>query len=81
MILGWRRHIAASLFRKTLPVVESTTDNIVEVQQPNEDGEEAEEEDDMDKDIEEQLLQLNEQQRKEAKRFVKKMIIKKKIHR
>lgn len=64
-ILAWRRHIAASLFKKTLPTVEPTTTTTEEKPE-----EAIEEDEDMDKDIEEQLLQLNEKQRKEAKRFV-----------
>ncbi len=64
MILAWRRHLAASLFKKTVPAVEpSTEEKKIE--------ETIDEDDEMDKDIEEQLLKLNEQQRKEAKRFEK----------
>ena len=70
MILAWRRHIAASLFKKILPIIDPPTENPEKVEQPTLDGEEDDDgEDDVDKDIEEQLLHLNEQQRKEAKRF------------
>jgi hypothetical protein len=62
LILAWRRHLAALLYKKTIPAVEpSTEENKIE--------ESIEEDDEIDKDIEEQLLKLNEQQRKEAKRL------------
>jgi hypothetical protein len=71
LILAWRRHIAASFFKKILPAIEQPTDE-TKTEEPLEkvDGDE-DEIDDIDKDIEEQLLKLNEQQRKEAKRFLK----------
>ena len=71
LILSWRRHLAASLFRATpldaaaAAVVEPPTENgaVSKEDQPEKDEEDAD-----DQDIEEQLLKLNEQQRKEAKR-------------
>lgn len=68
LIVGWRRHLAASIFRKAPPVIEPTVEK--EKIEKTAEEEEDEEEDGVDKDIEEQLLKLNEQQRKEAKRFV-----------
>ncbi|CAF3257565.1 unnamed protein product [Rotaria socialis] len=70
LILAWRRHLAASLFKKALPIVEQQPDETkkVETTENDREGEKDDEEDDMDKDIEEQLLKLSEQQRKEAKR-------------
>ena len=63
-ILAWRRHMAASFFKKILPIAEPPTATTTATEET------IEEDEDMDKDIEEQLLQMNEQQRKEAKRFV-----------
>ena len=69
LILSWRRHLAASLFKTSLP-------EVVPVETPTENGSlskedqaEKDDEDEDDQDIEEQLLKLNEQQRKEAKRY------------
>jgi len=68
LILAWRRHLAASIFKKAPSQIEQKTDE-AEKEKVEEAGEEEEhDEDDFDKDIEEQLLKLNEQQRKEAKR-------------
>ena len=71
-ILAWRRHIAATFFKTTLPRLEPEPGS----EQPKKDDEaekteekDEDEDDDIDKDIEEQLLKMNEQQRKEAKRF------------
>jgi len=69
LILAWRRHLLASLFKKTLPSIEQQTDE-KKIEEKVEKDDEEEEDDDIDKDVEEQLLKLNEQQRKEAKRFV-----------
>ncbi|UJR20609.1 hypothetical protein I4U23_023734 [Adineta vaga] len=66
LILAWRRHMHASFYKKALPQVEVPTTE----KKPVKEGEEIEndEKDEEDDDIEEQLLKLNEQQRKEAKR-------------
>ncbi|CAF4604475.1 unnamed protein product [Rotaria sp. Silwood1] len=69
LILAWRRHLAASLFKKTLPSIEQQLDETKKEEKTEKDqDDENDEDDDIDKDIEEQLLKLNEQQRKEAKR-------------
>jgi AdoMet-dependent rRNA methyltransferase SPB1 len=68
LILAWRRHMAASLFKKTAPAVEPSTEEN-KTEEPTEKDEEDNDDDDVDKDVEEQLLKLNEQQRKEAKRL------------
>ena len=56
--------MAGSLFKKTHLRIEQQSNEIEQEQ-----NEDADDNNDIDKDIEEQLLQLNEQQRKEAKRF------------
>ncbi|CAF2672416.1 unnamed protein product [Rotaria sp. Silwood2] len=69
LILGWRRHLAASLFKKILPTIEQQSDETKKEEKIDKDqDDENDEDDDIDKDIEEQLLKLNEQQRKDAKR-------------
>lgn len=70
LILAWRRHLAAGLFKKALPTIEPPTIDGEKTEEKVEGaGGEDDEDDEVDKDIEEQLLKLNEQQRKEAKRF------------
>jgi len=71
LIIGWRRRLLASLYKKAAA---ANGENKVEQENGAEEKAEEEEEendndDEEDKDIEEQLLELNEQQRKEAKRF------------
>ena len=56
--------MAGSLFKKALFRIEQQSNEIEQEQ-----NKDADDNNDIDKDIEEQLLQLNEQQRKEAKRF------------
>lgn len=56
----------ASFYKKAPLRTEATTSEEKKVEEETEDGDKDEE----DADIEEQLLKLNEQQRKEAKRFV-----------
>lgn len=67
-LLSWRRHLAASLFKaeKKVALVPESDGKIDENAIEKKDDPEEE---DLDQDIEEQLLLLNEQQRKEAKRF------------
>jgi hypothetical protein len=70
LILAWRRRLAASFFKKVLPSIEPPTEEIKTEEQIEEEGED-DDDDEVDKDIDEQLLKLNEQQRKEAKRLKK----------
>ncbi|CAF1008840.1 unnamed protein product [Adineta steineri] len=67
LILAWRRHLAASIFRNTLPRIEPSTEEN-KTEEKTEEKVEKDEDDEDDADIEEQLLKLTEQQRKEAKR-------------
>ncbi|CAF4460971.1 unnamed protein product, partial [Adineta steineri] len=68
LILAWRRHLAASIFKNTLPRIEPSTEEN-KTEEKTEEKVEKDEDDEDDADIEEQLLKLTEQQRKEAKRF------------